>query len=64
MPQAEVEDMIMMPYEISAPGLSGKTITLSKYLFQEIPGIFTAAICLQHGIYYHTCCSSVSRSKK
>jgi hypothetical protein len=42
--QEEVEDTINEAYEISALGLLEQTINLFKLIFQEIPGIFTAAI--------------------
>jgi hypothetical protein len=41
---AEVEDAINEAHEISAPGPSGQTFTLYKLLFQELSGIFTAAV--------------------
>jgi hypothetical protein len=40
----EIEDAINEAKETSAPGPSGQTITLYKLLFQEIPGILTAAL--------------------
>jgi hypothetical protein len=42
--QDEVEHAINEAHEISAPGPTGQTITLYKLLFQEIPGISTAAM--------------------
>ncbi len=36
--------MINESHEISAPGPTGQMITLYKLRFQEIPGIFTAAM--------------------
>ncbi len=41
---AEVEGAINEAYEISALGLSGKTITLYNLLFQEVPKNFAAVI--------------------
>jgi hypothetical protein len=42
--QDEVENAINEAHEISAPGPTEQTITLYKLLFQEIPGISTAAM--------------------
>jgi hypothetical protein len=42
--QEEIEQAINDAHEISAPGPSGQTITLFKLIFQELPGILTAAI--------------------
>jgi hypothetical protein len=41
---AEVEGVINDAHGIRAPGPTGQTITFFKLLFQEIPGIFSAAI--------------------
>jgi hypothetical protein len=41
---SEIEEAINEAKETSAPGPSGQTITLYKLLFQEIPGILTAAL--------------------